>query len=1255
MLAASFLMVNVVVGQDNPAAAIDKLQEIAVIQKSKDIENYSQAVRMAGEKNWPMAIKGKEGRIATLVGVDAAGFPVYFESFSNVNAAATIGTNKLWVGGSSGLNLSGNTPLLKDKLGIWDGGGVNSTHQELVGRVTAKDGASSADGHATHVAGTMIASGVSSFARGMAYGIPGMVAYTFSSHLSEMAGEAPNLYVSNHSYGTIAGWRYNDGQSRWEWYGQAEQTEDYKFGFYSSESQFWDSLAYLSPNYLIVKSSGNNRNESGPAIGTNYWRYNATGSMISAGPRADGISNQNGYDLLPTYSTSKNILTVGNVQAIPNGYSKPTDVVLSGSSSVGPTDDGRIKPDVVANGTSVTSTYTGSDNAYATLSGTSMSSPTVSGSSILLQEIYLRKNGNNPAWSSTIRGLVIHTTDKANTVPGPDYMNGWGLANFNRAALMVDRTSDNVIQQRTLSNGGTYSINVVASGKEALKATICWTDPPGPVNSTNPINDRSKKLIHDLDIRVKRAGRVHLPWKLDVSFPSLPATRGDNDLDNVEVIEIDSTVVGETYTIEVTHKGSLTRSGTQTYSLLISGVGGKTFAASAATSSAGGKIDSLSFAGILNQNSTGCKTYSDFRHLAGAAEVGQSVPFFMKVASCDASNATKYAKVFIDFNNDGDFDDSGENAATSPALTNNGTFNASISIPNTLTPGTLMMMRVVMAETASAANVASTGTYTNGETQDYQFRVATPSNDLAPGQVIYPQTGECAAVNKFVTILIRNIGTVAKTRIPIEVDVRKGTTLVTTLKDTCKFSIPGQTESEFTLQRPFNMESGANYGFTVRINLAGDQLPANNESQTFLTTSPPGATPTDVKGVICNNTNVLLKANVAGADSKLTWFTTASGSAPFQTSSSGGVITTTNITADKKYYVSTNEISGSVGPANKMVFPSGGYNEFSGNFVRFSNQVPMLIESVKMYIANPGKINIILADIASENGTGGYSYYNRGSRTFNVTNSRPVAQSGVLNENNPTDTGMIFNLNFQVIEPGNHILIMQCSEGATVFRNNSIATNPYPQRMNGNNDAFAITGNGVVAPSDPNTFYYFFYDMKVSSLVGCPSPRVPITVANKVVPVISQNGNLLSSNVANGNQWRLNGGDIPGATNQTYTAAVSGLYAVANLDDLGCIGLSNELNVVVTSVNNIDPAMIGLLLAPNPNKGAFNVRFRVKGREDLNIAVLNVTGQQVYQKSFNKFSGEFNDRITLNDVSPGIYMLKITHGQDHYIKRLLIN
>ena len=142
--------------QLQPIKADPRLPEIALIQKKKDQENYAIAMDMAKNKAWPLEIQGKEGRVAKLVGVDAFGFPMYFETLSNVNAASTIGTSNLWTGGSTGLNLTGNNPLLKDKLALWDGGGVNSTHVELVGRVTAKDAQGSADGHATHVAGTMM-------------------------------------------------------------------------------------------------------------------------------------------------------------------------------------------------------------------------------------------------------------------------------------------------------------------------------------------------------------------------------------------------------------------------------------------------------------------------------------------------------------------------------------------------------------------------------------------------------------------------------------------------------------------------------------------------------------------------------------------------------------------------------------------------------------------------------------------------------------------------------------------------------------------------------------------------------------------------------------------------------------------------------------------------------------------------------------------------------------------------------------------
>ena len=115
--------------------------------------------------------------------------------------------------------------------------------------------------------------------------------------------------------------------------------EDYKFGFYDSYAQSWDQIAYAAPYYLICKSAGNDRGESWS--GTHYLPgdnrpYNVT---------RDADGGPTGYDCISFIGNAKNILTVGAVDAIPSGYSSPTDVVMSTFSGWGPTDDGRIKPD----------------------------------------------------------------------------------------------------------------------------------------------------------------------------------------------------------------------------------------------------------------------------------------------------------------------------------------------------------------------------------------------------------------------------------------------------------------------------------------------------------------------------------------------------------------------------------------------------------------------------------------------------------------------------------------------------------------------------------------------------------------------------------------------------------------------------------------------------------------------------------------------------------------------------------------------
>lgn len=306
------------------------------------IENtkLTKAFSLALEKGWETFGITKEGKVFTLHGVDDFGMPLYKITENNSISAATINTNRLYTGGSLGLNLSGST-MPVNKVAIWDGGAVLVSHTEFeTNRVEVKDGVSGSSTHATHVAGTIMATGKNPNAKGMAFELPKLLSFDFNNDNSEMSNYAASLLLSNHSYGVIAGWYENTSAipNRWEFRGQAGATEDYKFGYYDSDAKEWDRICYNAPFYLPVKSAGNYRNDNGPPIGTTYYRFNATGSLINAGPRPAGISSNDGYDILGTYSVAKNVMTVAAVNPLPYGTVTPSDITISSFSAWGPTD-----------------------------------------------------------------------------------------------------------------------------------------------------------------------------------------------------------------------------------------------------------------------------------------------------------------------------------------------------------------------------------------------------------------------------------------------------------------------------------------------------------------------------------------------------------------------------------------------------------------------------------------------------------------------------------------------------------------------------------------------------------------------------------------------------------------------------------------------------------------------------------------------------------------------------------------------------
>ncbi|MEO6149391.1 MAG: S8/S53 family peptidase, partial [Mucilaginibacter sp.] len=486
----------------------------------------------------------------------------------NTEAAEATRTNTVQPGGELNLNLSGSSAILKNKLAIWDGGTVDATHKEFAGKaITIPETQSGVLDHSTHVAGTLIAKGLIARAKGMAFDMSTLLSYDYDDDIPEMGKEAAGLLFSNHSYGDIAGW---DGNT---WYGLPGDSVDYLFGFYDARAKAFDKIAFEAPYYMIVESAGNSHADgfNSPNVGDTYFGYTSRTdqTIIDKGPRPASISYNTGYDVIPTTGNAKNILTVSSIDRITASQISRENIQISSFASWGPTDDGRIKPDIVGMGDRVLSTIP--NDQYATFSGTSMSTPNVTGSLILLQEYYAQKHHDSLMRSATLKGLVCHTAVDAGNV-GPDYIYGWGLLDVRKAAQTITNDgASSYINEENLLQGQLRTYTVIATGGEPLSASVSWTDPEGASPADETINDRKPVLVNDLDIRISsEAGPTYTPWVLNPASPAAPATNGDNIRDNIEQANVPNTTTGTTYTVTVSHKGSL-RGGGQNYSLIVTG------------------------------------------------------------------------------------------------------------------------------------------------------------------------------------------------------------------------------------------------------------------------------------------------------------------------------------------------------------------------------------------------------------------------------------------------------------------------------------------------------------------------------------------------------------------------------------------------------------------------------------------------------------------------------------------------------------
>lgn len=204
---------------------------------------------------------------------------------------------------------------------------------------------------------------------------------------------------------------------------------------------------------------------------------------------------------------------------------------------------------------------------------------------------------------------------------------------------------------------------------------------------------------------------------------------------------------------------------------------------------------------------------------------------------------------------------------------------------------------------------------------------------------------------------------------------------------------------------------------------------------------------------------------------------------------------------------------------------------------------------------------------------------------------------------------------------------------------------------------FPAGGTGTSTSPAPATSATGTITYYVSQTVnGCEGPRAGIDVTvypNPLIPVITQNGNTLSSSAATGNQWcDSNNNPIPGATNQTYDPPQSGNYYVVVTDANGCSSQSALFNFIWTGIETAFKENSCFAVSPNPASSCIIIEMgftEVQNFALLQCRIYDIPGTEIINKTFsgNKCS------IDIRELAKGLYILKVESEKGFFVKKFI--
>ncbi len=452
-----------------------------------------------------------------------------------------------------------------------DTGSTSNIHSDLQGAVIGGEsvamlggmGWSDPQGHGTHVAGSVASRGV------LSQGLIKGGAYNAQFYAQGMWSMLFNNIMVPQDLGGMFKSAYNKGaRIHTNSWGAVQN-----LGAYDNFAATVDQAMWENPDLLVIFAAGNSGEDknrdgvidlgsvSSPGTAKNTLTVGASENYMFEGGRQKACGEMNGGDQKWGVEPVKS----DKLSNDPNG--------IACFSSRGPTNDRRIKPDVVAPGTNIVSLQSRDPKAtklwgiynqhYSWAGGTSMATPLTAGSAAVIREYLLNQGLSSPS-AAIVKATLMHTAydlfpgqfgkgaGQEIQQKGPNNQQGYGRVDMDAAtrlghAKIIDNTSG-------VGTGETADVNVnstefrVANG-HVLKATLVYTDAPAAASA-------GKTLVNDLDLRI--------------TAPDGSVFSKADSTNNAETIEITDLVEGS-YKVSVVGKNiPQGKNGKQPYALLVS-------------------------------------------------------------------------------------------------------------------------------------------------------------------------------------------------------------------------------------------------------------------------------------------------------------------------------------------------------------------------------------------------------------------------------------------------------------------------------------------------------------------------------------------------------------------------------------------------------------------------------------------------------------------------------------------------------------